>query len=103
MVRYARLIRSSDEAQHNQSLRYRVSHDMLRFVLLSFLAISLLAQDSIGTVQVRVSTDRSDWRYEPGQPVRFRIVAIRDGHALSGIKVSYRIGPEMMPPKVEQT
>ena len=66
---------------------------MLRFVLLSILAFPLAAQDRIGTLQVRVSTDRSDWSYEPGQPVRFRIVAVRDGHALSGIKVNYRIGP----------
>src|ERR1700682_5882811 len=76
---------------------------MLRFVLLSILAFPLLAQERIGTVQVRVSTDRSDWRYEPGQPVRFHIVAIQDGHSLSGINVTYRIGPEMMPPKVDQT
>src|ERR1043165_8998064 len=76
---------------------------MLRFLLLSLLALFLGAQDRIGTVQVRVSTDRSDWRYEPGQPVRFRITAVQDGHALSGIKVNYRIGPEMMPPKIDQT
>jgi len=76
---------------------------MLRLVLLSILAFPLVAQDRIGTVQVRVSTDRSDWRYEPGQPVRFHIIAVQDGHALSGIKVTYRIGPEMMPPKIDQT
>ena len=80
-----------------------LSQAMLRFVLLSILAVTGVAQDRIGTVQVRVSTDRSDWRYEPGQPVRFRILAVQDGHALSGIKVTYRIGPEMMPPKVDQT
>ena len=79
-----------------------LSRTMLRFVLLFFLAFSLIAQDRIGSVQVRVSTDRSDWRYEPGQPVRFRIIAIQDGHALSGVKVTYRIGPEMMPPKIDQ-
>src|SRR5215218_3088487 len=76
---------------------------MLRLATLALLAFPLLAQDYIGTVQVRVSTDRSDWRYEPGQPVRFRIVAVQDGHALTGIKVNYRIGPEMMPPKIEQS
>ncbi|MCW5962825.1 MAG: acetylxylan esterase [Bryobacterales bacterium] len=76
---------------------------MLPFALLCLLALPLIAQDRIGAVQVRVSTDRSDWRYEPGQPVRFRIVAVQDGHALSGVKVSYRIGPEMLPPRVEQT
>ena len=53
---------------------------MLRLALLSLLALPLLAQDRIGGVQVRVSTDRPDWRYELGQPVRFRILAIQDGH-----------------------
>jgi cephalosporin-C deacetylase-like acetyl esterase len=76
---------------------------MLRFALFCLLAIPLFSQDRIGTVQVRVSTDRADWRYEPGQPVRFRIIAVQDGHVLEGVKVSYRIGPEMMPPKIDQT
>jgi cephalosporin-C deacetylase len=76
---------------------------MLRLALITLLALPLAAQDRIGTVQVRVSTDRADWRYEPGQPVRFRIVATRDGHPLTGVKVNYRIGPEMMPPKIEQS
>lgn len=35
--------------------------------------------------------------------MRFRIVAVSDGHVLRGAKVTYRIGPEMMPPKIEQT
>jgi hypothetical protein len=76
---------------------------MLRFILLSILVFPVFAQDRIGTIQVRVSTDRSDWRYEPGRPVHFRIVAVQDGHALSGIKVTYRIGAEMIPPKIDQT
>jgi cephalosporin-C deacetylase-like acetyl esterase len=76
---------------------------MLRFALLFILAFPVAAQERIGTIQVRVATDRSDWRYELGQPVRFRILAVQDGHALGGIKVSYRIGPEMMPPKIDQT
>lgn len=76
---------------------------MIRFALLSLLAFPLAAQDRIGAIQVRVSTDRSDWSYQPGQPVRFRIIAVQDGHPLTGIKVTYRIGPEMMPPTVTQT
>jgi cephalosporin-C deacetylase len=75
-----------------------------RFLFLSLLAFApAFAQERIGTVQVRVSTDRSDWRYEPGQAVRFRIAVIQDGHGLSGVEVSYRIGPEMMPAKIERT
>jgi cephalosporin-C deacetylase-like acetyl esterase len=76
---------------------------MLRLAVLTILALPLLAQERIGTVQVRVSTDHSDWRYDPGQPVRFRIVAVQDGHPLTGAKVTYRIGPEMMPPAIDKT
>jgi cephalosporin-C deacetylase len=75
---------------------------VLRFIFLFFLSLSLFAQERIGAVQVRVSTDHSDWRYELGQSVRFRIVAVQDGHVLTGVKITYRIGPEMMPPKIDQ-
>jgi cephalosporin-C deacetylase len=76
---------------------------MLRLALLSLLAFTLFAQDRIGTVQVRVTTDRSDWRYAPGQPVRFQVAAIQDGHPLTGISVTVRIGPEMLPPTITRT
>jgi cephalosporin-C deacetylase len=76
---------------------------MLKFVLLSLLAFTLSAQDRIGTIQIRVSTDHADWRYQLGQPARFRIIALQDGHPVSGLKVTYRIGPEMMPPTIEQS
>ncbi len=75
----------------------------IRFALLSLLAFPVAAQDRVGTVQVRVSTERADWRYELGQPVRFHITAVLDGHVMTGAKVSYRIGPEMMPPKVDES
>ncbi len=76
---------------------------MLRLAILFLLSFSLFAQERVGTVQVRVSTDRADWLYEPGQPVRFRIAVVQDGHPLSGAKVTYRIGPEMLPPKIDQS
>ena len=49
---------------------------MLRLTLFALLALPLLAQDRIATLQLRVSTDRSDWRYAPGQTARFRIFAV---------------------------
>ena len=76
---------------------------MLRVIALALLLSPVYAQDRIGTVQVRVSLDRADWRYEPGQPVRCRIMAFQDGHPVAGLKVRYQAGPEMLPPKVEQT
>src|SRR5687767_3579618 len=76
---------------------------MVRVLLLSLVACLLVAQDRVGSIQVRVSTDRADWRYAPGQPVRFRIIATQDGHPLSGVDVTYRIGPEIVAPRIEQT
>ena len=46
---------------------------MLRLALIPLLLFPLAAQERIGTVQVRVSTDHDDWRYQPGQPVKFHI------------------------------
>lgn len=76
---------------------------MLRIAVLPVLMFALHAQERVGTLQVRVTTDRTDWRYQPGEPVKFRILAVRDGHAVSGVKVTYRIGPEMLKPQVEES
>ncbi|MBI4889905.1 MAG: acetylxylan esterase [Acidobacteria bacterium] len=76
---------------------------MLRIALLLIMTLGAGAQDRTGTIQVRVSTDRADWRYSPGQPVKFHIVAVQDGHALEGVKVAYKIGPEMVAPQIEAT
>lgn len=70
-------------------------------LLLSF--VNAFAQDRAGAIQVRVTTDRADWTYKPGQPVKFHIAAMQDGHPVANAKVTYRIGPEMMPPRIEQT
>ncbi len=66
-------------------------------------APGVVSQDLTGQVQVRVQLDHPDWTYAPGQPVRFRISAVRDGQPLRGARVSVRIGPEMLSPKIEQT
>lgn len=80
---------------------------MLRILLLSLLCSlpgsTLAAQARTGTIQLRVSTDRPDWTYQPGQSVRFHILAVQDGHPLSGVKITYRIGPEMLPPRLDET
>lgn len=78
---------------------------MFRRCIVFFLAslCALLAQDRVGTVQLRVSTDHADWRYQPGQPVKFRISAVQDGQPLSGLQVNIRIGPEMMTPVVDRS
>lgn len=75
----------------------------MALLYLTSLPQPMAAQSRIGTVQVRVSTDRADWLYQPGQAVKFRITATQDGHALAGARVTYRVGPEMMAPRAEQT
>ncbi|HEU0120881.1 MAG TPA: acetylxylan esterase [Bryobacteraceae bacterium] len=76
---------------------------MIRLALFLFTLLAAFAQDRVGVVQLRVTTDHANWLYQPGQPVRFHITAIQDGHPLPGARVTYKIGPEMMPPKIEQT
>ena len=63
----------------------------------------LWAQARIGTVTVRVSLDRADWTYKPGDPVKVKINVVQDGQPVPNAKVTYSFGPEMMPPTVEKT
>src|SRR5262245_58660850 len=79
---------------------------LLSAFVLTLIALGQLrvtAQDRIGTVQVRVKTDHADWTYNLGQPVKFSITVIQDGHPVTNAKLTYRIGPEQMPPKLEKT
>ena len=81
----------------------RIQLSLRVLLLLSLCAVSVAAQDRVGTVQVRVRTDHADWRYTPGQPVKFTIAVIQDGQPVTNAKLTYRIGPEQMPPRIEQT
>lgn len=80
---------------------------LLRFFcslfLLTLLTAALGAQARIGTVFVRVSLDHADWLYKPGEPVKFKISVIQDGQPVPNAKVTYSLGPEMMPPATEKT
>ena len=54
-------------------------------------------------VAVTVTPDHSDWTYQPGEAVTFRIDVVRDGHQVSGATVKYGVGPEMLPPLTQAT
>jgi cephalosporin-C deacetylase len=56
-----------------------------------------------GRVAVTVAPDRVDWTYRPGDPVAFSIDVRRDGHPVRGATVTFRYGPEMLPPGTEGT
>ncbi|MBL8205081.1 MAG: acetylxylan esterase [Blastocatellia bacterium] len=80
----------------------------LRLILFTAVALPLIvaflwAQVRIGTVFVRVSLDRADWTYKPGEPVKFKINVIQDGQPVPNATVTYSFGPEMLPPTTEKT
>ena len=54
-------------------------------------------------VAVTVTPDRPGWTYDVGQPARFRVDVVRDGHQAAGATVQYSVGPEMLPPTTEST
>ena len=73
----------------------------LLFLLGSGLAVS--AQESLGTYQVRVSLDRSDWKYELNQPAKFSIATTLNNSQTTGLPVKYSCGPEQQPAVIEKT
>jgi cephalosporin-C deacetylase-like acetyl esterase len=60
-------------------------------------AVPAPAQVRVAAVQVRVAPDRADWTYQVGDPVKFTVDVIADGHSLTGATLTYKVGPEMLP------
>jgi len=50
----------------------------------------------VAVVQVRVAPDHLDWTYQPGEPVRFKVLITADNEPLQ-VPVTYTVGPELMP------
>jgi cephalosporin-C deacetylase-like acetyl esterase len=83
---------------------------MPRLLLASAVACTALAsplaqqvRQPFSRVAITVTPDRQGWTYQPGEPVRFRVDVVRDGHPVAGAIVKYAIGPEMLPPAAEST
>lgn len=65
--------------------------------------VAAFAQTRTGQVLVQVRPDHADWTYKPGEPVKFQIDVLQNGHPVPGVRASYKIGPEMLPPAQEKT
>jgi hypothetical protein len=52
---------------------------------------------------VQVRPDHADWTYKPGEPVKFQINILQNGHPVQGVRANYKIGMEMMDPRLEKT
>ncbi len=80
----------------------------MRRLVGTFVAVALatgawaFGQERTGAVRVSVVPERADWSYAIGAPARFRVDAVRDGHALAGTPVKVACGPEQMPPVLEK-
>lgn len=62
-----------------------------------------LAQSSIGTYQVRVSLDKSNWIYELNEPAKFTFAVTLNNAPIAGLPMKYSCGPETMPSVIERT
>ena len=51
----------------------------------------------VATLQIRVAPDRPGWTYNLGEKAMFRISVTADQQPVDGIRISYRVGPEMLP------
>lgn len=49
------------------------------------------------TVEVHVVPEKPDWTYRVGESARFIVHVIVDSRPLSGVPVTYSVGPEMLP------
>lgn len=51
----------------------------------------------VATIQVRIAPDHRDWTYRPGEPAKFRILVTADNTPIDDAKVTWSVGPELMP------
>jgi len=63
----------------------------------------VMAQESLGTYQVRVSLDKENWIYELNQPAKFEIAVTLNNRQVAGLPLKYSCGLEAMPPTIEKT
>lgn len=74
---------------------------MRLLLLLTLLSSWAFAQPSQSLVDVIVTPGRQDWTYKTGQRADFEVQILKNGQLLPGVSISYRIGPEQMPPEKE--
>lgn len=75
----------------------------LFFILFLSCFSTAIAQENIGTYQVRVSLDKPDWTYELNQTPKFSFAVTLNNSQIAGLPLKYTCGPEGMPPVIEKT
>lgn len=65
-------------------------------LLLAFVLPALHAAEPTG-VNLRVTPEHADWKYEPGEPVKFLVQLAGGPVPAQGVPIKYRVGQEAMP------
>ncbi len=66
------------------------------FLFTLIISFQLLAQPKRELVEVIVTPDKADWTYEVGERAEFTITVYRNYVPLEGVKVRYKIQPELV-------
>src|SRR5688572_27052991 len=69
---------------------------LLLAVLFSVQIVSAQPVEQI--IKIVVAPDRADWTYKAGEPVKFTVEVLKDGHPVKNVPVKYEVGPERMEP-----
>ncbi len=69
-----------------------------KLVLVCVLALLVIEADlRAAEMRLRVTPDRANWKYAPGEPVTFHVGLSGDEVPAEGVAITYRVGPETLP------
>lgn len=71
---------------------------LLSAIILLCITITLWAQPREQRIKVLVAPDHTDWRYQPGETVKFNIRATKNNIPLQNVDTYYEISYDMMAP-----
>lgn len=76
---------------------------LVLFSLFLVYTVNLIAQERVGTYQIRVVPNKTDWTYELNQPAKFTVSVTLNNIQTAGLPVKYSCGLEAMPPTLEKS
>lgn len=68
-----------------------------------FCFINVTAQPAEQIVKIIVAPNHADWNYATGDMVKFSVTVLQYGNPLTNVKIKYEVGPEKMPPVINDS
>ena len=75
----------------------------LYFLALFLIAANLQAQPAEKLVKVSIAPDHTDWVYNAGEKVKFKVTVTKNSELIQNVKIRYEVGPEMMTPVITES